>query len=82
MTGRAKPREGISVKGLDKAISHFGSQERLAKAIGYSREGISMARRRGRTGIELTMLIAAACRGFVTKHDLRPDRFGEPTPHP
>ena len=61
---------------IARAVSHFGSQQRLADAIGCSQQLISRMLHNQRPSAEISVQIHAATGGHVSKYDLRPDLFG------
>jgi DNA-binding transcriptional regulator YdaS (Cro superfamily) len=65
---------------LDKAISHFGSQGKLAKACGIKQPSIAGAKLRGKASESLAKTIHKVTRGAVPKWELRPDLFKAPAP--
>lgn len=64
---------------LDRAIELAGGQSRLAEKIGRSQQLISywQKTRKGIVPAECVKDIEDAVKGEVTRHDLRPDIFGE-----
>jgi DNA-binding transcriptional regulator YdaS (Cro superfamily) len=62
-------------KALDKAIKFFGSQGKLANAVGVKQPSIAGAKLRGQASESLAKKIHAATRGAVPKWELRPDLF-------
>jgi DNA-binding transcriptional regulator YdaS (Cro superfamily) len=62
---------------IERAIRQFGSQAKLAEALGCSQQQISYLL--GAPGItaEMALKIDAATNGSISKHALRPDIFGE-----
>jgi len=62
---------------IERAIGHYGSQAKLAEAMGCSQQLVSQLLKE-EIGItaETAMKIDAATNGSVSKHDLRPDVFG------
>lgn len=58
---------------LERAISHLGSQQRLAEACGIKQSSIWQAKETGRCSAELAMAIEKATDGLVTAAELRPD---------
>jgi DNA-binding transcriptional regulator YdaS (Cro superfamily) len=65
------PREG-----LEFAVSLFGSQEKLARAIKFSGRALSRAKDVGRVTAEMAFNIERATNKRVTRLMLRPDIFG------
>ncbi|WP_082823554.1 MULTISPECIES: helix-turn-helix domain-containing protein [unclassified Rhodanobacter] len=67
---------------LDKAIDHAGGVTALAEKLGVRQSVVSNWRTRGaspRVPAARCIAIEQATGGAVTRHDLRPDVFGEPT---
>lgn len=67
---------------LKRAVDHAGGQSALAELIGRKQQYISFLLRDDEKGAknikaDIAMLVEAATEGHVTKHDLRPDIFGE-----
>lgn len=62
-------------QGLTKAIEHFGSQGKLAHAIGVKQPSIAGAVLRGRLSRELAERVHDASEGEVPKWVVRPDLF-------
>lgn len=62
---------------LQKAIDRAGSQAKLAALIGKRQSHVSMWVKRGRVPADMCAPIEQAVDGAVTRHDLRPDIFGE-----
>ena len=60
---------------LFKAIQYFGSQAKLAKALGVTPMAISQWKKRGVT-LDAAKNIEEKTNGFVTRYQLRPDYFG------
>lgn len=58
---------------IEKAISHVGSQQKLADACGVKQPSIWQAKETGRCSAELAMAIEQATDGTVTAKELRPD---------
>jgi DNA-binding transcriptional regulator YdaS (Cro superfamily) len=65
---------------LKRAITHFGSQARLAAAIGVRQPSVSGAVRRGRASAALALKIERASKGAIKAAELRPDVFEEAEP--
>ena len=61
---------------LTSAVKRAGSEEKLGKALGYTQHAIWRARRVGRVSPEMALKIHEWSGGFISKHDLRPDMFG------
>jgi len=62
---------------LDKACDAMGSQEALAKALYIRSPSISEWRKRKRVPAGRCRDIEKVTGGQVTRHDLRPDLYGE-----
>jgi DNA-binding transcriptional regulator YdaS (Cro superfamily) len=58
---------------METAISHLGSQARLAEACGVKQQSIWQAKETGRCSAELALQIERATGGKVTAVALRPD---------
>lgn len=69
-----------SVESLERACRVCGSQIELATRLGISSPSISEWKRRGRVPVERCPDIERATAGQITRHDLRPDVFGEAPP--
>ncbi|MBE7564194.1 helix-turn-helix domain-containing protein [Acidithiobacillus sp. HP-6] len=63
------------MNGLDRAVSHFGSQSSLARTLGVCPMAVSHWRRRG-VPLARAIAIERATAGVVTRAELRPDIFG------
>lgn len=61
---------------LNRAVAIYGSQSRLAEAIGYSQHAVWHALKRQRVSPEMALAIHSATRGKIRKEQLRPDIFG------
>jgi len=62
---------------MKRAIKLFGSEGRLAEAIGFTPTALSTSRRRiGRWSPEMAAAVEVATGGRVTRAQLRPDLFG------
>ncbi len=61
--------------GLTRAIQYFGSQAKLAKALGVVPMAVHNWKKRG-LPIAWAPEIERATNGLVTRQDLRPDIFG------
>lgn len=63
---------------VDRAVKALGSQAKLAQEVGCSQQQISLllTTAKGITA-EMAIKIDLATKGLVSKHDLRPDIFGE-----
>lgn len=62
---------------LKKAISVAGTTYALAELLNYKQSRISMWVTRGRVPAEECRAVEQATGGQVTRHDLRPDVFGQ-----
>jgi DNA-binding transcriptional regulator YdaS (Cro superfamily) len=69
---RPRPENGIEAA-IDRAIELFGSEKKLAAAVGYAQQVFNRAVRRGRVSPELAIAIQKATGGHVTANELRPD---------
>lgn len=58
---------------IEKAISHCGSQSKLADRCGVKQASIWQAKDAGRVSAELALMIEQATDGVVTARALRPD---------
>jgi DNA-binding transcriptional regulator YdaS (Cro superfamily) len=58
---------------LRRAVELFGSENKLAAALGISQQNLNRAVRRGRVSPQLAIAIQKATRGSVTADELRPD---------
>lgn len=63
---------------IETAVSHFGSQEKLAAAIGCSQQQISYLLKAKSISADMAKKIHEATGGKVGKHTLRPDIFDAP----
>lgn len=57
---------------LDRAVDHFGSEEKLGLAIGYSQHGIHRARRAGSATPQMAYAIHVATKGLFDYRKLCP----------
>lgn len=62
------------MKGLEKAIKHFGSQSELARAVGISRQAVSKWRSEG-VPLSQAIVIERVTNGRVTMKQLCPEAF-------
>lgn len=62
---------------LDRAIKELGGVGKLATAIGLRQNVVGNWKLRGQVPAERCLAIEQATDGKVTRHDLRPDVFGE-----
>jgi DNA-binding transcriptional regulator YdaS (Cro superfamily) len=67
---------------LDRAVGIFGSQKKLADAVGLKQPSINRAVKKGQASSELAIMIERATNGAVPKHELRPDLFGDDPQRP
>jgi DNA-binding transcriptional regulator YdaS (Cro superfamily) len=67
----------MPIESLDLTIKILGSQDNLAAALGIKSPSITGWKDRKRVPAERCLAIEAVTRGAVTRHDLRPDVFGE-----
>lgn len=65
-------------KHIERAVKHHGSQAKLAEAIGCSQQQISYLLKAKGITADMALKVDAATDGAVSKHELRPDIFGEP----
>ncbi len=61
---------------IKRAIGHYGSQAKLAEAMGCSQQQIAYLLKASSVTAEMALKIDAATNGKVSKHDLRADIFG------
>ncbi len=62
---------------LQLAVDMFGSQAKLAAAVGLSQPAISLAIRTGRVSAELATKVHRATGGAVHRASLCPEIFGD-----
>jgi DNA-binding transcriptional regulator YdaS (Cro superfamily) len=62
---------------MEAAIKHFGSEVKLAAAIGVSQTAINKAKRRARVSAEMAVAIERASGGVVSRSEFRPDLWSE-----
>lgn len=62
---------------IHRAIALFGSEAKLAAAVGVKQPSINAAKRANRVSAELAARIHKATNGTVSREELRPDLFGE-----
>jgi len=60
---------------IQRAITFFGSERKLAEAISVSQHAVWRAKRAGRPTPEMAVAIDLATGGKVSRFDLRPDVF-------
>ena len=65
------------MESLNKAIKHFGSQTKLAEALGLTAMAVTQWKKR-KVPLEAAKEIERVTNGEVTKYDLRPDFFDPP----
>jgi len=63
------------IEALRAAVAHFGSQGKLARAIGIKQPSVAGALLRGKCSEALAIKIDRATKGKVPKWQLRPDLF-------
>jgi len=73
-------RDDAAMDALTKAIEAAGGVGKLALAIGTAQNVVSNWRARGQVPAHRCAEVERATGGAVTRHDLRPDVFGEPAP--
>lgn len=61
---------------IETAIGHYGSQAKLAEAMGCSQQQIAYLLKASSITAEMALKIDAATSGAVSKHELREDIFG------
>lgn len=61
---------------IKRAVRHYGSQSKLASAMGCSQQQIAYLLKASSITAEMALKIDAATAGTVSKHDLRADIFG------
>lgn len=67
---------------IDRAVKVHGSQAALAKAAGCSQQYISwLLSRDVKVSAEMALAFERATEGEVSRHDLRPDIFGNAPEH-
>ena len=62
---------------IKTAIDQFGSQAKLAEEVGCTQQQIAYLLKATSISVEMAAKIDKATGGAVSKHDLRPDFFGE-----
>lgn len=62
---------------IEQAVTQHGSQAKLAAAAGVSQQQIAYLLKASSISVEMAVKIDKATGGAVSKHDLRPDFFGE-----
>lgn len=63
-------------KQIEAAVTAFGSQAKLATAMGCSQQQIAYLLKASSITAEMALKVDEATGGAVSKHDLRPDIFG------
>lgn len=63
---------------IDRAIEHFGSQAKWARAIGVKQPSIAGAKLRGKVSPKVAKATHFASRGTIPMWKLRPDVFRRP----
>jgi len=58
---------------LERAVAMFGSENRLAQAIGTAQQNVNRAVHRGSVSADLAIGIHQATDGEIGAHELRPD---------
>ena len=66
------------MKGLERAITIFGSQSALAHELDVTPQAVQQWVRYQRVPVARAIQIERATGGRVTRYELRPDIFGEP----
>lgn len=62
---------------IDRAVELFGSQKKLADAVGCSQQHISLLiRGEVKVSAEIALALDEATKGEVSRRELRPDLFG------
>lgn len=64
---------------IKRAIGHYGSQAKLAEAMGCSQQQIAYLLKASSITAEMAIKIDAATNGAVPRHELRPDIFDAPS---
>lgn len=62
---------------INRAVTHCGSQAKLATKAGCSQQQIAYLLKAKNISAEMAMALDTATDGVVSRHDLRPDIFGE-----
>ena len=73
MSRRPTPESNRSRSALARAVAMFGSEKKLATAVGIAQQVLNRAVKRGRVSPELAKAIQRATGGAVTANELRPD---------
>ena len=73
MSRRSTPESNRSRSALARAVKMFGSEKKLAVAVGIAQQVLNRAVKRGRVSPELAKAIQRATGGAVTANELRPD---------
>jgi DNA-binding transcriptional regulator YdaS (Cro superfamily) len=60
---------------FQEALTFFGNQSRMARALGVTPQAIHQWRLRGQVPIEKALAIEIASNGVISKTKLRPDIF-------
>lgn len=63
---------------IETAIGLFGSEAKIARAIGYSQVMVNRVRNGARISAEMAVAIDKATDRRVSKYELRPDLFDAP----
>jgi DNA-binding transcriptional regulator YdaS (Cro superfamily) len=62
---------------IERAVEIFGSQKKLAEAVGCSQQHISLLiRGEVKVTAEIALAIDEATKGEISRRELRPDVFG------
>jgi DNA-binding transcriptional regulator YdaS (Cro superfamily) len=67
---------------IERAIKHFGSEPKLASAIGYSQHGVWRAKMLGRCTPRMAVRIETASGGQINREELCPEVFGSEARRP
>ena len=70
---QSRPLDNGSRAAIERAVELFGSEKKLAAAVGIAQQVLNRAVRRGRVSPELAIAIQKATGGYVTANELRPD---------
>lgn len=65
----------LPLQPLQRAIDHFGSQRKLAKAIGVEQPSISGALKHGRMSVSLAVKVERATNGAIRAFESYPELF-------
>ena len=64
---------------IESAIADFGTEAKLAAAAGVSQPVINEAKRTGKVGPRLAIGLETATGGKISRGQLRPDLWDDPT---